>query len=72
MNLGHCIGVDCNEKPWITPGDKTLARGGHGSQRELYPTSTSAGEALELEDTVLVTKKGLRFLNNTERTLYLL
>jgi Xaa-Pro aminopeptidase len=27
---------------------------------------------IELEDTVLVTRKGLRFLNNTERTLYLL
>jgi Xaa-Pro aminopeptidase len=71
MSLGHCIGVDCNEKPWISPGDKTLLEEGMVLNVS-SPYLDLGWGGIELEDTVLVTRKGLRFLNNTERTLYLL
>lgn len=71
MNLGHCIGVDCNEKPWIAPGDKTLLEEGMVLNVDIPYLDLGWG-GIQMEDTVLVTKKGLRFLNNTERTLYLL
>jgi Xaa-Pro aminopeptidase len=71
MSLGHCIGVDCNEKPWLVPGDKTLLEEGMVINVDIPYLDLGWG-GIQLEDTVLVTKKGLRFLNNTERTLYLL
>ena len=71
MSVGHCIGVECNEKPWISPDDKTpLEEGMVLSVSSPYLDLGWGG--IELEDTVLVTRKGLKFLNNTERTLYLL
>ncbi len=71
MSLGHCIGVDCNERPWLTPGDKTVLEEGMVLTVDM-PFLDLGWGGVEMEDTVLVTKKGLRFLNNTERTLYLL
>jgi len=71
MSLGHCIGVDCNEKPWLVPGDKTILEEGMVLNVDVPYLDLGWG-GIQLEDTVLVTKKGLRFLNNTERTLYLL
>jgi Xaa-Pro aminopeptidase len=71
MSLGHCIGVDCNERPWIGPGDKTPLEEGMVLNVDMSFLDLGWG-GIEMEDTVLVTKKGLRFLNNTERTLYLL
>jgi Xaa-Pro aminopeptidase len=71
MSLGHCIGVDCNEKPWLVPGDKTVLEEGMVLNIDVPYLDLGWG-GIQLEDTVLVTKKGLRFLNNTERTLYLL
>jgi len=71
MSLGHCIGVDCTERPWIGPGDKTMLEEGMVLNVDM-PFLDLGWGGIEMEDTVLVTKKGLRFLNNTERTLYLL
>jgi Xaa-Pro aminopeptidase len=71
MSLGHSIGVDCNDKPWLVPGDKTVLEEGMVLNVDIPYLDLGWG-GIQLEDTVLVTKKGLRFLNNTERTLYLL
>ncbi|HIH87892.1 TPA: aminopeptidase P family protein [Candidatus Bathyarchaeota archaeon] len=71
MSLGHFIGVDCNERPWFTPGDKTVLEEGMVFTVDAPYLDLGWG-GIQMEDTVLVTKKGLRFLNNTERTLYLL
>ena len=71
MSLGHFIGVDCNERPWLIPSDKTVLEEGMAMTIDM-PFLDLGWGGIEMEDTVLVTKKGLRFLNNTERTLYLL
>jgi Xaa-Pro dipeptidase len=71
MSLGHCIGVDCNERPWIGPGDKMILEEGMVLSVDI-PFLDLGWGGIEMEDTILVTKKGLRFLNNTERTIYLL
>ncbi len=71
MSLGHCIGIDCNERPWITPNDKNLIEEGMVLNIDVPYLDLGWG-GLQLEDTVLVAKKGLRLLTNTERTLYLL
>lgn len=71
INLGHCIGVECNERPWIGPGDKRVVEEGMVLNIDVPYLDLGWG-GIQLEDTVHVTKKGLRLLTNTERTLYLI
>jgi Xaa-Pro dipeptidase len=71
MSLGHCIGAEANERPWICPGDKTRIEEGMVVNIDV-PFLDLGWGGIEMEDTVVVTKKGLRLLTNTERTIYLL
>jgi Xaa-Pro aminopeptidase len=69
--IGHSLGVECNETPWI----------GKESEGELLegmvvnidiPVLELGWGGTQLEDTVLVTSDGYELLTKTERTLYLL
>jgi Xaa-Pro aminopeptidase len=70
-HVGHSLGVECNEMPWI----------GRESEGELLdgmvinidvPLLELGWGGCQLEDTVLVTSDGNELLTKTERTLYLL
>ena len=71
MSLGHCIGADLNERPLVSPGDKTIVEEGMVLSLDVPYLDLGWG-GLEMEDSIVVTKKGLRLLTNTERTLYLI
>jgi len=71
MSLGHCIGAEVNERPWVCPGDKTKIEEGMVLNIDV-PFLDLGWGGIEMEDAVVVTKKGLRLLTNTERTIYLL
>jgi Xaa-Pro aminopeptidase len=71
MSLGHCIGAEANERPWICPGDKSKIEEGMVLNVDVPYLDLGWG-GIEMEDAVVVTKKGLRLLTNTERTIYLL
>ncbi len=71
VNLGHCIGAECNERPCIGPNDNGAVEEGMIINIDVPYLDLGWG-GMQLEDTVQVTKKGLRLLTNTERTLYLL
>ena len=70
-NLGHSIGVECNEYPLVTRGMGTRVEEGMVLNIDIPYLELGWG-GIELEDTVLVTKKGFKLLTNTERTIYLL
>lgn len=70
-SLGHCIGIECNEKPWITNDEKTELQEGMVINVDIPYLDVGWG-GIQLEDTILVTKKGFKFLTNTERALYLI
>lgn len=70
-HLGHSMGVECNEMPWI----------GRESEGELLegmvinidvPVLELGWGGCQLEDTVLVTSDGHELLTRTDRTLYIL
>ena len=70
-SLGHCIGIDCYEWPWITSNEDAEVE--EGMVLNISSPYLDLGwGGIELEDTVQVTKKGVKLLTNTERTLYLL
>ncbi len=71
MSLGHCIGAEANERPWVCPGDKSKIEEGMVLNIDVPYLDLGWG-GIEMEDAVVVTKKGLRLLTNTERTIYLL
>jgi Xaa-Pro dipeptidase len=71
MNLGHCIGTECNEQPWISPNSEATLEEGMVLNVDI-PFLDLGWGGIELEDTLLVTKKDPKLLTNTERTLYLL
>jgi Xaa-Pro aminopeptidase len=71
MSLGHCIGAEANERPWVGPGDKTKIEEGMVLNIDV-PFLDLGWGGIEMEDAIVVTKKGLRLLTNTERTIYLL
>jgi Xaa-Pro aminopeptidase len=71
MSLGHCIGAEANERPWVCPGDKTKIEEGMVLNIDV-PFLDLGWGGIEMEDAVVVTNKGLRLLTNTERTIYLL
>lgn len=70
-SLGHCIGIECNERPWIMEGEDTILQEGMVINVDIPFLDVGWG-GMQLEDTVLVTKKGFKLLTNTERTLYLI
>jgi Xaa-Pro aminopeptidase len=70
-SMGHCLGVECNERPWI----------GRDEEKELLegmvvnvdvPVLELGWGGVQLEDTVLVTSDGYEMLTRTDRTLYVL
>jgi Xaa-Pro dipeptidase len=70
-SMGHCLGVECNERPWI----------GRDEEKELLegmvvnvdvPVLELGWGGVQLEDTVLVTPGGYEMLTRTDRTLYVL
>jgi len=69
--LGHGIGIECNEYPWITKGMEYEIKGGMVLNIDIPYLDLGWG-GIEMEDTVLVTKKGVKLMTNTERTIYLL
>jgi Xaa-Pro dipeptidase len=71
MNLGHCLGTEVNERPWVCLGEKTKIEEGMVLNIDV-PFLDLGWGGIEMEDTVMVTKKGLKLLTNTERTIYLL
>ena len=71
MSLGHCIGAEANERPLVCPGDKSKIEEGMVLNVDVPYLDLGWG-GIEMEDAVVVTKKGLRLLTNTERTIYLL
>jgi Xaa-Pro dipeptidase len=70
-SLGHGLGIECNEQPALVPGSEVELAEGMVLNVDIPYLDLGWG-GLELEDTVVVTKKGFRLLTNTERTLYLL
>jgi Xaa-Pro dipeptidase len=70
-NLGHSIGIECNEHPLVTKGMGFSIEEGMVLNIDIPYLELGWG-GIELEDTLLVTKKGFKLLTNTERTVYLL
>jgi Xaa-Pro dipeptidase len=70
-NLGHSIGIECNEHPLVTKGMGFNIEEGMVLNIDIPYLELGWG-GIELEDTLLVTKKGFKLLTNTERTVYLL
>jgi len=69
--LGHGLGVECNERPWIGKGvDRELMEGMVINIDVPYLELGFSG--VQLEDTVLVTEEGSKLLTRTDRTLYIL
>jgi len=70
-SVGHCTGIDCVEGPTVGPEEEALVEEGMVLSVDVPYLELGWG-GIQLADTVLVTKKGLRFLTATERTLYVL
>jgi Xaa-Pro aminopeptidase len=70
-HVGHGIGLDAVEPPWLAPGgDTTLETGTVLSVETPYYEHGWGG--LSVKDTVLVTTRGARVLNRSERGLIVL
>ena len=70
-SIGHGLGVECNERPWIErDGDLELLPGMVVNVD--IPLLEIGWGGLQMEDTVLVTGDGYELLTKTDRELYLL
>jgi Xaa-Pro dipeptidase len=70
-NIGHSLGVECNERPWIGKDIEGELLEGMVLNIDI-PILELGWGGIQLEDTILVTKDGCDLLTKTERTLYLL
>ena len=70
-HVGHSLGVECNEKPWIERESEGELLEGMVINIDV-PLLELGWGGCQLEDTVLVTSDGHELLTKTERTLYLL
>ena len=67
--LGHQIGVDLHENPWIRPGCGVVLQ--PGMVMALEPKAWFPGEYyLRVEDIVLITDDGAEFLTSFDRELF--
>jgi Xaa-Pro aminopeptidase len=69
--MGHGLGVECNERPWIEKGCEDELIEGMVINVDV-PVLELGWGGIQLEDTVLVTADGCELLTRTDRTLYLL
>jgi len=70
-SIGHGLGVECNERPWIKKEAETELLPGMVINVDI-PLLELGWGGLQLEDTVLVTGDGYELLTKTDRELYLL
>jgi Xaa-Pro aminopeptidase len=70
-SIGHSLGVECNERPWIGKDSKGELLEGMVINVDI-PILEIGWGGTQMEDTVLVTGDGYEFLTKTDRTLYLL
>jgi Xaa-Pro aminopeptidase len=69
--LGHSLGVECNEQPWITAENDSEILEGMVINVDI-PVLELGWGGIQIEDTVLVKSEGPELLTSTDRTLYLL
>jgi Xaa-Pro aminopeptidase len=69
--VGHGLGVECNERPWIEKGAEEELLEGMVVNIDI-PVLELGWGGTQLEDTILVTSDGFELLTRTDRTLYLL
>lgn len=67
-HVGHGIGLDGHEPPWLDPGDRTIIRQGmvFSCEPGLYFPSYGG---FRHSDTVEVTKRGMSFITNYPRSI---
>ncbi len=69
--VGHGLGVECNERPWIEKDAEGELLEGMVVNIDI-PVLELGWGGTQLEDTILVTSDGFELLTRTDRTLYLL
>ena len=69
--LGHGLGVECNEMPWIQRDNEEEFLEGMVVNIDIPYLELGWG-GIQLEDTIMVTADGYEILTKTDRTLYLL
>ena len=69
--VGHGLGVECNERPWIEKDADGELLEGMVLNIDI-PLLELGWGGTQLEDTILVTSGGAELLTRTDRTLYLL
>ncbi|RMF06172.1 aminopeptidase P family protein [Candidatus Woesearchaeota archaeon] len=69
-SLGHGVGVEIHEKPFLRPGSKDVIR--EGSVFTLEPAVYEKSFGIRVEDMVFVGEKGAEFISGPQRTLLLL
>ncbi len=67
--VGHGVGLEIGEPPYISPYDKTVLRENMTLAIELNTIIPEWG-AVKLEDTILIKKDGYEFLTSTEREIF--
>ena len=70
-SVGHSLGVECNERPWIEREGEAELLPGMIVNVDI-PILELGWGGLQMEDTVLVTGEGYELLTKTDRELYLL
>jgi Xaa-Pro aminopeptidase len=71
VSYGHGLGVECNEPPWIQAKNETELEEGMVINVDVGHFELGS-QGVQIEDTVIVTAKGLRRLTRTDRDLYIL
>ena len=69
--IGHGLGVECNERPWIEREGEAELLPGMVINVDI-PILELGWGGLQIEDTILVTGDGCELLTKTDRGLYLL
>jgi Xaa-Pro aminopeptidase len=69
--LGHSLGVECNEQPWIMANNDSEIIEGMVINVDIPALELGWG-GIQIEDTILVKSDGSELLTSTDRTLYLL
>lgn len=70
-SIGHGLGVECNERPWIEREGEAELLPGMVVNVDI-PLLELGWGGLQIEDTILVTGDGCELLTKTDRGLYLL
>ena len=70
-SIGHGLGVECNERPWIEREGEAELLPGMVINVDI-PILELGWGGLQIEDTILVTGDGCELLTKTDRGLYLL